>query len=335
MDFFLLFLFKLKCLETTLINENLNSTRVIENKGCHLNKLPIKLVTFRLHTSEIDDIKNSFHRVVMILSCMIHHIQNLQYAKKCNRVCNDFLPSLEKLIQDISVKRKNAEIFQVCEYESLKFCELFYYILHYIIKYDIKLFHDFIVFSNKLAKLILELIVSESKNFIFRSRLHSINKIFTSHSIPDTELRRFFLMDFCEKFLEKQHVKFCLSYVKANYSFMDLLSLCINIYVRFEMENALNFNLFYKEFLSQKYSISSQFRDVLYFNGYLTGCIYDARVELKKFLYKNSNSNFEKKLIDQKKIPSVFDIINKHCSSVELQMIDYGKNIQYDRSNFF
>lgn len=106
------------------------------------------------------------------LNVTFHSLLNALEFNQSWLIC---LYSLDKLICNFSEMRGMAKKKQICEYETLKFCELFFLTLHYAIKHKIEYLIDFIHLSQKFILLYISPIFSKTKEFKTR---HQISNLF-------------------------------------------------------------------------------------------------------------------------------------------------------------
>lgn len=280
---------------------------------------------FRFNKQEVNEFYSSLIRLNEINKRLISHIQN--YKKK------DYQPefsvyssaSLEKFLDTIIQKRKNAEDFQTCEYEFVKFCELYYLILLHILKHESNLQLIFFQFSEEIILPILKTIRCKLIYYIFFYPYDLAEEKFFLFKRNDID-RCYSLRIFLHKFLESQNKNVPFDQIDKNLTVSDLLSLCSNMFVRFVMINRRNYEDFYRNLKPLKKLLSDQMIDFLLINGQINGLALDVRVKLRRFLLKN-NLDLEKQFVEQNSIPFLSDMINKKASMLNLLPISYENDI--------
>lgn len=291
----------------------------INNNDLFSNETRLKIKKFKMHEEEIKEFYDSLDRIINLNNKIIEHIMNLQHANNSNDFGKYSLPSLAEFINYVVELRKNAETKQVCEYEFLKSCELYYQSLFHIIKFEENLQFHFFEFSMKNILPSLNSI-SEALNEFKSIGNHNvlIRKVYIQ-KISNQE-NQLSLLNFLIKFLEDQGTTISLDQIDRNYTINNLLALCINVFCRFYLCNRSKSRKFYLKFLNQDYSISKEFRHCLFTNGFLAGLFFDIRLQLRCF-FRIHNLDLERQFIEQRKIPPVSDLINKYSSILNLSQI--------------
>lgn len=165
-----------------------------------------KLSKFRLSKDELNEFYAQYWKVYELNKNLIKHIQNLNYSVNIFDFCIHSLPFLNELIHIIVQLRKESTKNPEFEYEYIKFCELFYHSLFFIMKNEKELRTKFFEFSVQVILPILERIKTKWKNlkFYFFFDL-KINLVF--YRKYNNENRRNSLINFLLKFLNSQKVK--------------------------------------------------------------------------------------------------------------------------------
>lgn len=271
---------------------------------------------FRMNQNEISELYKSINRLREINSRLIENIKMFDTESEDEVFSMNFLLFIHEQITMISKIRKEAQNYQVFEYEFYKFCELFYHTLYYIAQNETNTKYVFLQFAKNTILRYIEKIqkkLGNSQIFHFYDRLE---RKFQIEKMND-ESRFSSLLDFLEHFLASQKTIFTKKQFLQNYNINDLLSLCLNIFVRYYMCNSDTINEFYKNFISNKFLISDQFLYVLFLNGKITNFTLNGRFHLNKFLSEH-NLNYEKELIDNGIIPCLCDKINYQSSTLGL-----------------
>lgn len=290
------------------------------------DEISIRYKKFNLSRDEIFKFYDSLDIIVKLNQSLIQHIGNLQYAGYYNYFCRYSLPSLAELINIIVEMREKAENHQICEYEFIKFCELYYHLLFHIMMFKDYLRFDFFQFSKekilpflqKIAERINKCKLSRPRGLLIKtSLLRKINDID----------RRNTLVHFIIAFLKNQNEIVASDQIPVNYSAKKLILLCINIVTRFYLCNRkklLNLN---NAFERQKYFLSNRFTDYLITNAYITSCLLDVRYNIKTFLNENNMNLIYSQFIEQKTIPYFVDGINKDADILKIPQIGYENHL--------
>lgn len=287
----------------------------------HLNECQTKKKTFRLKTNEIKIFYSCLDRMGRMNNRLIKHIFNFESRKNNDDFNITSITSLEKFLEIISETRRNLEDSLVCEYEYIKFCELYYLTLHYIMKYEENLLIDFFQFSkNSILPILKELQWDINSNKIFRIPDLIVENCNYIKKMSD-EGRRDSLVTFLIQFLRNNNQILSLDRIDENYTVDDLISLCFNVFTAIYMRNRRVHDEFFKNFKRQQYNISFIFSDYLFTNGRLKGLSYDGRVQLKRFLNENY-LDLETQFIQQNLIPPSSDKIIERVLSLELIRIN-------------
>lgn len=275
---------------------------------------------FGLRKEECDEFISSLDRIRQINDNLMQHIVNLQKAEEEIDFCIHSLPLLKNNINKVNELRINSKARFVCEYEFTKFIEFFYHTLHYIMEKEKKLLKDFCDFSKISILPFLEEIEDNAE--LCQSSLsgNAANEKSKSQKI-DEEVRKQSLINFCLKFLKDQKIEVSQNQLDSNNTMNELLTLCLNIIVRFDHYNCERSDEFVDEFVSRKYLISTQFQDFLFDYAEITGIAIDARGDLNEFLW-NNNLDLESKFLNQGIFPPMFDTVNSYASIFNLPPVD-------------
>lgn len=282
-----------------------------------------KLKKFTFKRQEMNIFFKSLDRLNQMNNCLIQYIENFRAVIQNNDYHIDSRTSFEEFIHDISEKRKSAEKQQVCEYEYIKLCELFYRTLYFIIKHKQNFQIVFVLFSKNAILPILKKIKFKLIKMKFYRILYSLSQLFCVHEADDKD-RCLSLLNFCQQFLETQNKIITIDQIHEHNSIDDLILLCSNVFTRFYLCKYTESSIFYENFIAQKYPISDHFIYYLFRNAEITSITSDARVELRKF-YIKYRLDIEAKFLKKKLIPPISDVINKHSSTLGLAPIGIKK----------
>lgn len=311
--------FKFEFLIGACISKNLNLIFNNENEP--------RLEKFKLNKNEIQQFRDSLDRMTKINNNMMEHIKNLKYAKEQNNFCKYSLPSLAEYINKIAISRKNAENKTVGEYEFLKFCELYYRTLFHIIKYNEIPYSDFFELSlNQILPFL-----NQIKYELNRHKFCNFNYLLVSKvnvTKKNDEDRRKSLLYFVIKFLENQKIIFSNDQINLNHNIDELISLSANIFSRFFLCRCSNSEKFYMKFKQQKYTLSAQFVHFLFASGIFAAISYDGRLIIRRFL-REKNNNLEALFLEQRIIPPLSDVINRHSAIFGLDAIGYSRDNRF------
>lgn len=292
------------------------------------NKSSQNFLNIKKDTINNDDLNQDviaeFHLSLNTLSKtnknLIKNIKNLKFAHKYENFCKYSLPSFCELIHVIAGLRKDSEENHPCVYECIKFYELFYQTLFYIMKHKNELLTTFYQFTKKqILPILYEInLLScfyqiDCKLDIFSSKLRIKKKQKQHH-----EWHSFII--FCIEFSERYDKELSVEKIFDNYDQKDLPKLCLNIFIRVYLVSRGKSNIFLNDFRAQKYPIMRSFEAILFKNGYLTSMSINARLLMTNFMRKH-NLNIEEQLISANILPSAFDMINKHASRLNLTLI--------------
>lgn len=136
-------------------------------------------------------------------------------------------------------------------------------------------------------------------------------------------------MKFCTRILEYEEEKHTFNDINIDLPMEELISLSINLFVRFQLVYRWNFHSFKQDFCSSDYQISDQFEDVLYFNYHCTNALSNARIKLRKF-FADRGLDIEQYFLETLEIPLHFDGINGYSSIVKVNRIGIGLANKFD-----
>lgn len=278
-----------------------------------------KLKLFRFNKHQTEQVYGSFIQSRNVIQQLIQYIQTLQFSIDDHDFCKHSLPSFVDYIVKFSEMKKESVNKPVFEYEIIKFCELYYQTLLYLMKNEKILLKKFLYFSKNTILPILEQILTELNSSKISWKFYSWMETLRICKANDDN-RCETLLDFLLSFLASQGIMISDARMYKYNTVNDLIALCVNIFVRFHLFCRKDPTAFYEMFTSQKYPISELFIDFLFLNGNFTGYIYRARTELRKFFNENK-LDLEMKFVDQKVISAVFDRINRDASIFSIPTI--------------
>lgn len=290
-----------------------------EDNYVYVDQMNPKLSKFKMTKKEIKKFSRSIEKIERMNNCLIKHIKNLYHANEYNNFCKYSLPSFAEFIHDISQLRRNSVNHYIFEYEFIKFCELFYLSLYFIMKNEERFLTVFFLYVRIHILTILEKIKKELFYIKIIWNIFSFQDKIQILTIGD-EKKYQSLLSFFQKFLENQNIYLSYDQISEINGVDNLMLLCLNIFVRFNLCVINNFDNFFNNFHSQKYPISEVFKDFLFYNANLTGYTFNARIELRKFMLKH-NLLLETMFVNQMIIPSVFDVMNKQSNVLGLSSI--------------
>lgn len=288
-----------------------------------------RMPTFELNKREASLYWNAFRKINDYNDRLIQHIRNLKNADNYDGFSSDFLYHLENLIDSVAISRQNAMDNAVCEYEFYKLCEFFYLTLHYIIKNEKNIHFEFFRFLQKTIIPVLKSIKSclefcTTALLEFHIKTEKLQK--NMKVIPD-HIRRLYMFEFCTKYLTRVEsdkittIDEAQSRILENYTLNDFLLLYSNIFTRFYLLKLIKIRqTIDHDFSHPKFPISTRFKDLLYYNAVLAYETTYARAEVNKFLLRN-HLHLEKQFVDQKIIPAIYDVINKHSQILKLSRL--------------
>lgn len=324
-----LFLTKFESVQVTFVQKNNYSKSAYKYEKLDSEShdiAEIKLTKFNLKTTEIKKFYGSLDSICEIKDILVDDISNLKKFNKNGNHCTNSSAFINKFIQTIANKRIIAKNNLACEYEFMKFCELFYNILLYIVEYKQNLQILFYQFSKKSILPILDEIESILRDFSIFLRIYDqisekcyINKI-------NDEIRRESLLDFLTKFIENQFQQIDIHQTLQKSTIHDLISLIYNIVTKFYLCNRSESHTYCKKFELQKYPISNIFKDYLIVNAKITGFTYECRIKIREFLRENDLSLYTKLLKNGSILP-IFDVINEQSAAIGLKKIGYNKGL--------
>lgn len=322
---FLLILLKYETLMGMLHRDEMNSNldQIIDD-NLPSNK-QTKFRIFRMNEKEINEFFSSLSAIRKINTNLMQHLSNFQNILKDDNFCMHSLPSFSDVLDSIIQLRKNSRSKQVCEYEFIKFCELYYRTLYYIIKFEAKnLQIEFYRFSKEKILPILSKINSKLIFYCLFHNLHLLREKLQIQKTDDSDRCRY-LQNFLSSFFESQNQIVTNNKYDQNCTVNMLISLCLNIFLKFFLCNRSRLIDFIRNFVSRNYLISDQFVFFLFKNGEITGLTLDARINLRRFLSRQ-NLDLEEYFLNQGNIPTMFDMINEYAVSIGLAEIRYKEN---------
>lgn len=312
----ILILAKLEFLAGMLQNEQEESEIVHNQQNNSQLEKPIRLIKYSPNMKVVNDFFDSLNIISGMADTLIQHIQNLRHAHEYSSFCIHSLPSFAEHIQVITKLRKTSENDHVFKYEFIKFCELFYHTLFYIMKHRKEFLIDFLPF---LQKKILPHIKSIKKiiNYYKSSKfLYWLNAKFQNEKRQNDADHRHSLSNFCFKLLKIDNEELFYEQIDKNYSTDELPVLCTNIFLRIFLLNPHKYKM-YSEFSAEKYPVSRVFVNFLFYDCNLTIMTTGVRTILREFTM-NNHIFLERQLVLQNIIPSVVDVINRHSLNFNL-----------------
>lgn len=275
---------------------------------------------FRLNDSEIEDFATSFNKIFKMNQYLIDFLTNANQMIQSDYVPKKFMLGLKQLIKTVVQSRKESVLYESSEYEYHKMCELFYQVTYHLVEFERNSYMKFADFSkNTLFPIVVEIqkTLNTCKSFYQKNFLQKIS-ITKKEQFTDDE-RRDLLFRFCMEYLiglEPQNI----SIEKEKFKISDLLFICSNIFIRSYFILDRNPKTFLKNFISSKFPISKQFRNLLFLNAKLLGLALKLRIKISLYLAQN-HINLEKFLYDQQLIQPIFDIVNYVADNIGIERI--------------
>lgn len=305
-------------------SQNEKSKFFFEHFKIHANEISNKTTSFRLNETETNKFHTSLKLIHQLNDCFIRNISYFQILAENKNSKIEFINYIEKSINIISEKRKDAVNKHTCQYEIIKLHELFYHALYHIVKHDEKLQVKLLNFVEKTIMPVIEEIEVIINTYKFMYLLNSIDEDFCHKKIDDKN-RYYLLMNFLSNFISEQNDNSSLYEIENIISKDNLLSICSNIFIRFYLYNRKKIGDFYKSFKSQEYLLSTQYVDILFCEGDIVGCVFEARVQFRNF-FSQYNLKLEEEFLIQGSIVPIFDMMNKFASKLKLDTLGYGRN---------
>lgn len=297
------------------------------------NKIYTKTPKFRLNSGEMQKFFIAFNTV---------HSKNkqlMEFARSMKKsICDEyllanFLSELKSYIRTCEQVRLNSRDQYACEYEYFKLSEFLYHVFDFIVKLDQKsaliIFVEF--FYNRILKILDEM---SFDLFTFLKQSDKKRKNDESKSNKNQiseEMRHELLCNFCEGCLLQGKTN-SIDHIKEDHKTDDLLFLCSNIFTALMCTRNKKFNA--ENFIISRHlrrSISEQFRLFIYMNAKMVNYMSLIRILMKKFLCAN-HFDLEKALIEQGKIPAMFDAVNE--SIIEVGCDKIMLNMDHDNDLF-
>lgn len=328
MFFFVMMLLKYKSFIGNSYFKNKKIKKIVHQDDGFKTDEQRPLTKYSLNKEEINDFYLSLDRLCTVNFGMLRNMLRLQYRVIISDSYMDHMPSTSvfvNIIRNLTYVRENAECDRVCEYEFIKFYELYYHSIWYIKSYYPHLLFDFIKSSTTSIFPILSELQFSMKYYKCFKYIYLLIAKFQSAEERSDERRRSTLIYFLSEFIEKYFNETPNKLIDSNRSTKELNSLCSNIFVKFYLTVPLMPSKIKPNFQARKYPISKSYEDFLFYEGNIADLIYSARIELKKYLDAH-NITVEKQLLSEKLIPPLFDRLNEHASSLNLSQIGYPRD---------
>lgn len=314
-------LVKYKIVMAMCSSKNIKSELFLEDDNVISSEEETELLKFTFSKEEINGFYISLNICKEMSISLIKHIENLQ------TVCNNgdggtsVLASIRKCSRKVAKIRKSFEDHLVCQYELVKFYELFFRVLYYIMKYKENLKVNFFQFSvNTIMPILKKLKLRLNFYQTYRCFDLTIEKL---HNQEINEKERCqSLLKLLSKFFEYHNIIVSDIRIYENYTSREILSLCYNIFARFYLCNSNMILDFYKNFILRKYSLLDQLLIFACIDGFVTKSAHEVRFELKRFLISN-HLDLDAKFSEKGLIPPISDVINKHSFTLGLQPINF------------
>lgn len=313
-----LILFDCKLVIGMFVSENIDLISLNNHDTSYTDR--IKFKKFRLTRKEINEFYASMNRLKKMIEFLQRNIIYFHHEVQSKGFCIDSLSSVENWIDFLFDQRMNFESFTVFEYEFLKFHELFYLTMYYIIKHRNKLELGFFQFSKSTVLPILNEMKIELNFNKFHRIYDLLEEILHIRKITHED-KRHSLLNFLGQFLENHNNIISIEQINENCTLDGIISQCFNFFVKCYMYHRSKIVEYQENFMAQKYPISNQFADFLFCSGEITEYMVDLRIKLREFSSKYK-LNVETRFLQQDFIPRCFENVNEDSIISSISEID-------------